>query len=96
MQPLSYLTQNGILNYDANAFLNSPMPVAGNGLGIPTDLGGATINGQPQKDGFVSSKAATIKKVAAGAILATLAIVGLTKCKTGVGKLTNAVKNMFK
>lgn len=96
MQPLNYLTQNGILNFDANTYLNSPTPTLGTGLPFPTDLGGASMNGQPQKDGFISSKATTIKKIAAGAILATLAVVGLSKCKTGVSNLTNAVKNMFK
>ena len=96
MQPLSYLTQNGILNFDANAYLNSPTPAVGNGLPFSTDLNGAQINGQPKKDGFFSSNANTIKKVAAGAIIAALAVVGLSKCKTGVSTLTNAVKKLFK
>lgn len=91
MQDLSYLTTNGVLNFDPNAYLNSPV------VGTPNSYGqigllpqGTKLQNQPAKDGFVSKNKETIKKVAAGVILAGLAAFGIYKCKNGATKLAEA------
>lgn len=88
MQDLSYLATNGVLTFDPNAYLNAPTagvnPYGQIGL-LPSDT---KLQGQPTQDGFISKNKNTIKKVAAGAILAGLAIFGLAKCKNGLGKIT--------
>ena len=87
MQDLSYLATNGILTFDPNAYLNAPTtganPYCQLGL-LPSDT---KLQGQPTKDGFFSKNKNTIKKVAAGAIIAGLAIFGISKCKNGLSKI---------
>ena len=89
MQDLSYLATNGILTFDPNAYLNAPTtganPYGQIGM-LPTDT---KLQGQPTKDSFISKNKNTIKKVAAGAILAGLAIFGIAKCKNGFKNLTS-------
>lgn len=58
---------------------------------LPSDV---NIKGQPTKDGFTSSnKKATVKKIAASAILAGLAVVGVLKLKGGAKKAVEGLKN---
>lgn len=91
MQDLSYLATEGILTFDPNAYLNSPVtgnanPYAQIGL-LPN---GTKMKNQPTKDGFVSRNKETIKKVAAGAILTGLALFGIYKCKNATTKIADA------
>ena len=77
---MNYLMNGGVLDFDANAYLNS---------GIVTPyyqpmLNGAKIQPQPQKDSFSSklkNNEKTIKTVAATVILGALAFVGIKKSK---------------
>lgn len=94
MQDLSYLATGGVLNFDPNAYLNSPV------VGTPNPYGqigllpsGTKLQNQPAKDGFVSKNKETLKKVAAGVILTGLAAFGIYKCKNGASKLTEALSN---
>ena len=92
MQDLSYLATGGVLNFDPNAYLNSPVvgntnPYSQIGL-LPQ---GTKLQNQPAKDGFISKNKETIKKVAAGVILTGLAAFGIYKCKNGASKLTEAL-----
>lgn len=87
MQDLSYLATNGILTFDPNAYLNAPTTGA-NPYGQLGLLPGDTkLQGQPTQDSFISKNKNTIKKVAAGAIIAGLAIFGISKCKSGLSKV---------
>lgn len=92
MQDLSYLATGGVLNFDPNAYLNSPVvgntnPYSQIGL-LPQ---GTKLQNQPAKDGFVSKNKETIKKVAAGVILAGLTAFGIYKCKNGASKIADAI-----
>lgn len=93
MQDLSYLATNGVLTFDPNAYLNAPAagtnPYGQIGL-LPSDT---KLQGQPTQDGFISKNKNTIKKVAAGAIIAGLAIFGFAKCKNGLGKVTEKLSS---
>ena len=88
MQDLSLLASEGILTFDPNAYLNAPStganPYAQIGL-LPSDT---KLQAQPTQDSFVSRNKNTIKKVAAGAIIAGLAVFGLYKGKTCLNKVT--------
>ena len=88
MQDLSFLASEGILTFDPNAYLNAPAtganPYAQIGL-LPSDT---KMQAQPTQDSFVSRNKSTIKKVAAGAIIAGLAIFGLYKGKNCLNKIT--------
>ncbi len=92
MQDLSYLATGGVLNFDPNAYLNSPVigntnPYSQIGL-LPQ---GTKLQNQPTKDGFVSKNKETIKKVAAGVILAGLTAFGIYKCKNGASKIAETL-----
>jgi len=88
MQDLSYLATEGVLTFDPNAYLNAPAkgvnPYGQIGL-LPGDT---KLQAQPTQDSFVSKNKSTIKKVAAGAIIAGLAVFGLCKGKSCLNKIT--------
>ena len=94
MQDLSYLATGGVLNFDPNAYLNSPV------VGTPNPYGqigllpnGTKLQNQPAKDGFISKNKDTIKKAVAGTILVGLAAFGIYKCKNGAGKIAEAISS---
>ncbi len=89
MQDLSYLATEGVLTFDPNAYLNTPAkganPYGQIGL-LPSDT---KLQAQPTQDSFISNNKSTIKKVAAGAIIAGLAIFGLYKGKSCLNKIAD-------
>ena len=98
MQDLSYLATGGVLNFDPNAYLNSPVvgntnPYSQIGL-LPQ---GTKLQNQPAKDGFISKNKDTIKKAVAGTILVGLAAGKIAEAISGKKDIvTKAVDNTIK
>jgi len=91
---MNYLARNGVVDFDVDAYLNSP-----NAKGVnyaPNMLGDATLKAQPQKDSFTSRLKAKVsdknflKKAATAAIVTTLAVFGIKKGKNLFSAANNA------
>ncbi len=88
---MNYLARNGVVDFDVDAYLNSPNA---KGVNFATNLlGDATLQSQPQKDSFSSRLKAKVsdkgflKKAATAAIVTTLAVFGFKKAKNGISGL---------
>lgn len=93
---MDYLMSNGILNFDAQAFLNNP---AMQNMPFEAPLNGSVkMQEQPVKDSFMSkTKAAmntkSFKQIATAGIVAGLALFGLSKFTKGVNVLKGVTSN---
>ncbi|MBR2525145.1 hypothetical protein IKE67_01640 [bacterium] len=91
---VDYLTRNGVVDFDVDAYLNNP-----NAKGVnytPNMLGGTTMQAQPQKDTFSSKLKAKVsdkgflKKAAATVAVAALAVFGIKKGKNLLSTAKNS------
>ena len=88
---MDYLTRNGVVDFDVNAYLNNPT-ARGVNFG-PNMLGDTTMQAQPQKDSFSSKLKAKVsdknflKKAATAVIVTTLAVFGIKKGKNLFSKV---------
>lgn len=95
---MDYLSAGGVLNFDAAAYLNNP-----NARQMPfkNPLNASSAIGQPTKDTFMSKTKGklkqkdTWKKIAAGAIVATLAGIGIYKGTKGIQNISSKASNLY-
>ena len=101
---MDYLTNNGVLDFDAAAYLNNPMATGVN-YG-PNLLGGVQMQAQPKNDSFTNKAKAKLKDVdflkkAATAVISAVligtALVKGKKCWNSVksSNASQAVGNFF-
>lgn len=89
---MDYLMHNGVLDFDANAYLNSNM----GGVQYPSMLGGVQMQSQPKNDSFSSKAKAKfkdpsfLKKAATAVIVGALAFVGIRKGKSCLNSIKNS------